>query len=245
MRRVNGYAIEDYKRYEVRETGLAVPEAEPLYRPAISNGYAPDDFIVDSSLALYLPLGLLKGSKFKSVDRYQHACTVTGALWRPNGRLFTPPNQYIAWGTPTVLQIPPFTLMAWVKRGAIGNNQVIIGSETQGWGFYFNPANKMVLGKLDVDESGGSTAITSITAWYHVGLTYDGETVIFYIDGSQDNSIAYADPTFASMAKAIGIQHTQLTLDFNGLIGEVWGYTEVKAEEAFTHNRNCTIGRYQ
>ncbi len=44
--------------------------------------------IVDSSLVLYLPLHEVDGDSFMSRDAYGHLITVTGALWRPKGRLF-------------------------------------------------------------------------------------------------------------------------------------------------------------
>ena len=46
------------------------------------------DFIFDPSLVLYLPLYQMEGASFMSKDAYGHLCTVTGALWRPNGRWF-------------------------------------------------------------------------------------------------------------------------------------------------------------
>ena len=45
-------------------------------------------FIFDPSLVLYLPLYKLGGASFQSKDAYGHLCTVTGALWRPDGRWF-------------------------------------------------------------------------------------------------------------------------------------------------------------
>jgi len=45
-------------------------------------------FIYDPSLVLYLPLYELDGASFMSKDARGHLCTVTGALWRPQGRSF-------------------------------------------------------------------------------------------------------------------------------------------------------------
>lgn len=46
------------------------------------------EFILDPSLALYLPLYKLDGAKIMSQDAYGQLFTVTGALWQPDGRLF-------------------------------------------------------------------------------------------------------------------------------------------------------------
>ena len=53
------------------------------------------NFIFDPSLVLYLPLHQRDGSSFMSKDAYGHVCTVTGAVWTPEGRLFDGVDDYI------------------------------------------------------------------------------------------------------------------------------------------------------
>lgn len=78
------------------------------------------DFIFDPSLALYLPLYRLDGASIKSQDAYGHLCTVTGALWRPNGRYFDGSDDLISCGNNAVLNIPnSFTLEAWVRNNEV------------------------------------------------------------------------------------------------------------------------------
>ena len=54
------------------------------------------NFIFDPSLVLYLPLYQLDGASFVSKDAHGHLCSVTGALWRPNGRWFDGTDDTIA-----------------------------------------------------------------------------------------------------------------------------------------------------
>ena len=46
------------------------------------------NFIYDPSLVLYLPFYQLDGASFMSKDKHGYPCTVTGALWRPDGHYF-------------------------------------------------------------------------------------------------------------------------------------------------------------
>lgn len=54
------------------------------------------DFILDPSCILYLPLWKKDGAQFMSDDMYGHLCTVTGALWTPQGRYFDGVDDKIA-----------------------------------------------------------------------------------------------------------------------------------------------------
>jgi hypothetical protein len=61
----------------------------------------------DPDLVLYLPLWSadLKGDSFYSKDSYAHLCTVTGALWTPQGRHFDGVDDKIAVPYHSVFQI--------------------------------------------------------------------------------------------------------------------------------------------
>lgn len=77
-------------------------------------------FIIDSSLALYLPLWKGDGVSLMSEDAYGHICTVTGALWRPDGRYCDGVDDRIA----ATMTPPPgaMSLGGWVnvQNGASG-----------------------------------------------------------------------------------------------------------------------------
>ena len=77
------------------------------------------NFVFDPSLVLYLPLYEMDGASFASRDAYGHRCTVTGALWRPNGRYFDAVNDGINCGTGSNLNLgntmDKYTMTAWIK----------------------------------------------------------------------------------------------------------------------------------
>ena len=188
LTRVNGRAISDYKDFDVLENGLAVPSAEPLYTPAISNGYWPDDFIVDDSLVLNLDFALLKGDKFKSIDRYGHTCTPTNAVWKPDGRLFSG-NGLIDCGNAASLQlVSSFTVEVIVKRGAINEYHVIAskydtGSSERGWSFTFLRAQEDNVIEFAVSKDGTNLTSLATTASYtdtdallHIIVAYNSIT---------------------------------------------------------------------
>ena len=132
--RVNGYSIEDYWNERAREADRPVIEVKPV----VLNGYAPNDFIVDSSLVLYLPLWALKGSPIKSVDRYGHSCSVTGATWTLEGRTLDGDDK-IDCGSASALTMGTSdqTVAIWVKLAADDDNAIIgsgaTGTTIDGW----------------------------------------------------------------------------------------------------------------
>lgn len=75
----------------------------------------PESFILDPSLVLYLPLYELDGSPFMSQDAYGHLCTVTGALWTPDGRAFDGSDDRVNCGSASSLDnLTEFTWLIWV-----------------------------------------------------------------------------------------------------------------------------------
>ena len=66
---------------------------------------APNGFISDPSLVLYLPLYQLDGTAITSKDAYGHLCSVTGVTWRPDGRCFDGVDDEIDCGNGSSIQI--------------------------------------------------------------------------------------------------------------------------------------------
>lgn len=259
MSRVNGRAIEDYKRFEIKETGLAVPKAESLYLPAISNGYAPYDFIVDDYLLLYLPLYLFKGSSFKSVDRYKRSCTVTGALWRPNGRHFDGSDDLVSCGD--ITQINEATLLSvdcWFKADNVDpDDDAFWGKRVSG--------DVEVAAYFSVGDCYNKIAITGQYAtfnqsldtslWYHHALVYNGsgatnsDKLKAYLNGvAKTLTFTGAPPTaigdltdapFTVGAKLAGKSH------WDGRVGEIRVYSRALSAAEVLHNYNATKWRYQ
>jgi len=226
---VNGYSIENYKDFDVRETGLAVPKAQPRYRPHVSNGFRPDDIILDG-LVLYLPLYALKGSQFKSVDAYGHTCTVTGALWRPDGRLFDGADDKITCGSNVALTFASGTIIIWAYSTSKPNNSWLVAGRDggAGVGYIFLGAGETLsasAGTKYVDGAAGDSAPTA--TWHHLAVS----------------GIAI---TLATLPFKIGARYNDLADNWmKGIIGAVWAYDRVCSAEEIAYHRNVTKWRYQ
>ncbi len=261
---VNGYKIENYKDFRVKETGLAVPEAESLYMPQVSNGFRPDDFIVDSSLVLYLPLWALKGGSFNSVDGYSHTCTVTGALWQPDGRLFDGAS-LIDCGNAASLNIEAaITVEAWVKRAASGAWHTVVSkfdtnANQRAWVLWFRDTDAFGAYISRTGASGTVTDLSTVatyadTDYHHVAFTYlfvgDGSSVLkVFVDGAEEatTSTAIGDIFVSSEPVRVGaLQLNNVNARFfNGDIGEIRIYNRNLSLAELQHNRLVTIWRYQ
>ena len=85
------------------------------------------DFIFDPSLVLYLPLYKLDGASFMSRDAYGHLCTVTGALWRPNGHYFDGTDDKIQVSdSPSLRLTGDTTWELWLFRTAYKTDGTIL-----------------------------------------------------------------------------------------------------------------------
>jgi len=108
-----------------------------------------------------------------------------------------------------------FTFSAWVKRGTIGSNQILLnageGDTTDDWLFYFHSGDTIKI--FDFSNSGATTNIAVLTnqffrdvsAWYHLVLAVDtsqgtaANRVKLYVNGTQVSSFAtatYPDQNF-------------------------------------------------
>lgn len=75
------------------------------------------EFVRDPSLVLYLPLFQMDGASLMSQDAYGHSCSVTGALWRPAGRLFDGVDDQIlkAASLTEISKDLAYTIEIWLK----------------------------------------------------------------------------------------------------------------------------------
>lgn len=95
---------------------------------------APEGFIFDPSLVLYLPLYRLDGASFMSRDAYGHLCTVTGAVWTLQGRILDG-DDYISGGTSSTLDLgtDDFEIEFWLRGDTIPlDYSQVIGKANQG-----------------------------------------------------------------------------------------------------------------
>ena len=136
------------------------------------------DFIVDPSLVLYLPLYKKDGSSFVSGEGYGHLGTVSGALWRPNGRYFDGVDDKI--NLPDVSPLSPtsqITLEAWFNPARTNTGRVIskFPSDYKGWSMYHGAAIGFQLyAGASLGEAFSAANTVSQDNWYHAVGTYDG-----------------------------------------------------------------------
>lgn len=121
-----------------------------------------EDFC-DPYLKLYLPLYELDGSSFMSKDAYGHLCTVTGALWRPNGRWFDKTSDIITCGNIGTAR----TLCFWFKPDTTTES---ILEEIDDVGVTIN-AGSMVYGSWDNCFVDGVDIDTATKNWHYIALT--------------------------------------------------------------------------
>lgn len=96
----------------------------------------------------------------------------------------------------------PFTIELWAKPGPnLGEYQWIAsteaGSPRRGWSIFSSPSAYLSYEVWDVVD-GGSDIVRAIYPtrvkittgrFYHVAFTYDGTTLVFYLDGVQEKSL--------------------------------------------------------
>ncbi len=218
------------------------------------NGYRPDD-IVTNGLVLNLPLYRYKGSKFKSVDPYQHLCTKTGALWTPQGGDLDGLDDYYFCGNAAALNLTTaISLEVWVNPNAVNPDT---------WGRYACKWGSYHLGMQQNDEtnvrwelagfattilnSGAGTVATGV--FNHIVGTYDknagGNNRIIYI-GAVNIASRVDTETLVTVAEqfTIGTLGSSLTQNWKGIIGEVRLYNRALAIQEVRHNRDVTRWRY-
>ena len=207
------------------------------------------DFILDPSLVLYMPLYELDGVSFVSKDTYGHLCTVTGALWRPEGRSFDGSDDDIDCGSNIALANRSFTLEAWTKRRATGGYHFVISQgvnvDYQLIYFRYGSANKFWF-TFKGDPHKTSNSYLDLNTWVHWVGTYDVETnaLVLYRNG---NIVMTATSTQDySGSSNLYVGESAITgQNFNGLIGEVRVYTRPLTAQEIRHNYLATKWRYR
>jgi len=202
------------------------------------------DFIFDPSLVLYLPLYELDGASFMSKDTYGQVCTVTGALWRPNGRYFDGTDDYIT--LPSIAYGTCFSVIAWVNVDDLTEHRQWLGLDiyialwisTTGyiqinigdgaWGNNFNS---------DVGEA-------VVHTWYHLVGTYDGARTELFKNGEHLGGAANTK-NVGSRVCEVGRNAGLGTNPFSGLIGEVLVYNRALTALEIQHNYLATKWRYR
>ena len=213
------------------------------------------NFIIDPSLVLYLPLYELDGSSFTSRDACGHLCTITGALWRPDGRSFDGNDDEIDCGN--VLDTVPAGLSygAWIKptdKGAAGHGwleKYNIVNQDRIFAYYDENNDKFVAAWEENDN--GVVTLSSSTGkspdtWYFVFFTWSvSDGTVLYVDGEIEDS----DATATTLMRDGTARNLLLGMSPNGrlkgLIGEAWVYHRALAQMEIQYNYLATKWRYQ
>lgn len=194
------------------------------------------DCIFDPSLVLYLPLYKLDGASIMSRDAYGHLGTVTGALWRPNGRSFDGDDD-IDVGDNSLFELQDFSLSIWAKvtddatHSALVNLQVdragsgnMAGIET----LYTNANKFMFRVTTDANTMEGPTTDDTIAlnTWFQAVFTKSGTAAKIYINGdlSKEGTLTTATVYYVSGHNTrVGVSWsgTAKNTFMNGTIGEV------------------------
>jgi len=214
---------------------------------------APNGFISDPSLVLYLPLYQLDGTAFTSKDAYGHLCTVNGALWRPGGRHFDGLDDEIGCGNGSSMQIGgAITIELWGQfEGYTGSFRQVVwkrfydaGGE-QGWQIYLNSSSNTVhmLRWLDGVAAGVDSTFTP-DEFIHIVFTYDGANQRLYIDGNLA-AVPTADTSTVKTATDLLIGANPGAGYVGGTIGELRMYNRALTPLEIQHNYLATKWRYQ
>ena len=234
-----------------------------------------NDLFYDPYLKLYLPLWQLDGDSFIDRSAYGHLCTVTGALWRPDGRIVDGVDDRIGLGNPAaIVDLTQGTTIAWFKRTGATTSQVILGyggGDVAAPGLYNalevrDTASNFYLANL-VDEASsvdfqGIRNATPIAAdtWYCGAISSDGSTWRVFLNGNEETATIWigtlntgdffgdvVDANIPSPALTIGA----LLYDgaygswLAGTIGEVWIYSRVLTAAEIQNIYLRTKWRYQ
>ena len=224
------------------------------------------NIVSDSSLVLYLPLYWPDGSSFMSRDACGHLCTVTGALWRPNGRYFDGTDDCINGGHPSAFNIEKeLTLEAFIMAGGSGNYRGLIGKWTHlagGCAYLLLITNSDYLsfrvskdgGTINKTYLAGSKTAMSDGVAYHLAATYkyvtDGTSeMVIYVNGVEE----------ASTSSAVGDIYSLPSQDlhmgqygsganfyrFTNIIGELRMHNRTLTPPEIMNNYLATKWRYQ
>lgn len=226
------------------------------------------DFLYDPGLALHLPLYEMDGAAFNSKDAYGHLATVTGALWRLDGRLFDGVDDRI-----TVPSHSSFenlfdgggTIAAVFNPSSDGENDsgVIVETgyspEVKGWEVRLSSEAagfvKVVFGHRFTLSSGGwasSDAVFPIGSKSLIMVTYNadstGNTPVFYHNGVSIG-ITTSSPLGTRKSDAgedirVG-SNSDGTRAFDGVISEVRAFSRMLSPLEIQQDYLATKRRYR
>ncbi len=197
-------------------------------------------FVFDPGLVLYLPLYELDGASFASKDAYRHLCTVTGALWRPQGRYLDGLDDRVLCGTVGIPANGPATIEWWNNLDSVGTTKRYPFGDFL---YFIDNANKWLY--FHGINAAFTFHVPNTKTWYYLVLTYSGQvsTAKLSVDGGVPRSISNwgAEVDIPAFLGTIG----KSSYSFHGLIGEVRVYNRVLTPLEIQHNYLATKWRYR
>ena len=200
------------------------------------------NIIFDPSLVLCLPLYELDGTPIKSTDTYGYSCTVTGAIWTPEGRLFDNSDDKIIF--PSVNLGNEFTIEYISKRLSSSSMDIVIGDPVAQVRIGYDAGANTGWVRYITDIS--KTPPTLLNTWQHFAWTRDssnkcdvylnaGPPIRLFSDAVQNGTVT---------VDRLGLTGTG-TGPLDGLIGEARIYNRALTPLEIQHNFLSTKWRYQ
>ncbi len=151
-----------------------------------------------SGVTFYAPLwrpdlGVAPGGTFKSLDKYGHVCTVTGATWGYQGYTHDGDDKIVTAAS-TSFRSTKGTLILIVKQTAeLGSARALIGIGNPDSNVDFicmhNNATGVLRALAYINNVtkwryvSGANALV-INTWQHIAVVHNGTSPVFYINGS-------------------------------------------------------------
>jgi len=197
-----------------------------------------------------------------SKDACGHPCTVTGALWRPNGRYFDGSDDEI--GHPTFLDTMPsaLTIITWVNlTGKAGEDNYICGKSN------VSGDDRLVLGRGGNTHSGEvwfrtegqaqgfrevlTTGVVTFNTWHFIAAVYNPGVEIRAILNEED--VAYTavppeviqDGTHADFVISSFVPGAAANQHIEGYMGEFIAFSRAFSPVQLQNIRLATKWRYR
>jgi len=148
---------------------------------------------------------------------------------------------------------PPFTIECWVKPNVAMTGNSLASPlaslhreppRAEGWIFYQTPSGwNFRLGDSQNNYTANLTGTTTITPgqWYHLVVTYDGNTVTLYVNGKAE-ATAQTSNYAPNPDQPLGIgARGDHAFWFNGVVDEVAIYTKVLSQDTIQAHYNNAL----
>lgn len=235
-------------------------------RPPIINGEMSLDVNINgwtrsptpNGCVLDLPLyhTALSPDSFKSFDKNAHSCSVTGALWTPQGRAFDGVDDYIALPDNILANASQWTIFLWLKAGDIATDQASpFGGGLTLWNEI--PSLRHKLGKYQVNalhstefiiHNQSTSGDVLLHEWESICFLYDGSDCLFYRNGALTDTLTALDGKSldaTTVNSRLGGGQTPSSKAYSGSIGEVLIYNRVLSGNEISKLYLSTKWRYR